>query len=156
MFVRTPSGYLILGTASYTGVSVDNTTRDSTPYTLLSKNISFTPTVIDGSLDYEVPATAAATGTSKLCILKGRRNSAVFNNNIYTPSGTSSKIIFNGNNNTRISFNQEYSSALWLSVFYTSTTNILPINYYAGIGPTFFTYLDVSGTTGGGEGAGGV
>ena len=156
MFVRTPSGYLILGTASYTGVSVDNTTRDSTPYTLLSKNISFTPTAIDGSLDYEVPATAAATGTSKLCILKGRRNSAVFNNNIYTPSGTSSKIIFNGNNNTRISFNQEYSSALWLSVFYTSTTNILPINYYAGIGPTFFTYLDVSGTTGGGEGAGGV
>ena len=156
MFVRTLSGYLILGTASYTGVSVDNTTRDSTPYTLLSKNISFTPTVIDGSLDYEVPATAAATGTSKLCILKGRRNSAVFNNNIYTPSGTSSKIIFNGNNNTRISFNQEYSSALWLSVFYTSTTNILPINYYAGIGPTFFTYLDVSGTTGEGEGAGGV
>lgn len=152
MFVRTPSGYLILGTASYTGVTVDNTTRDETPYTLLSKNISFVPPEVPAEdVNYEVPATAAATGTSKLCILKGRRNSASdLTRNIYTPHGsTSSKIIFNGNNNTRITFTQQYSSALWLSVFYTSTTNILPINYYTGIGPTFFTYLDVSGTTGG-------
>ena len=152
MFVRTPSGYLILGTASYAGVTVNNTTRDETPYTLLSKNISFVPPEVPAEdVNYEVPATAAATGTSKLCILKGRRNSAPdLTRNIYTPHGsTSSKIIFNGNNNTRITFTQLYSSALWLSVFYTSTTNILPINYYTGIGPTFFTYLDVSGTTGG-------
>ena len=158
MFVRTPSGYLILGTAAYSGVTVDATTRSETAYTLLSKNITFAPFEVDvEDRNYEVPAQPTlATGTSKLCIIKGRRNSAVFNNNIYTPSGTSSKIIFDGNNNTRISFNQQYSSALWLSVFYTNTTNILPVNFYTGIGPTFFIYLDVSGTTGGGEGVGGI
>jgi hypothetical protein len=141
MFVRTPSGYLILGTAAYSGVTVDATTRSETAYTLLSKNITFAPFEVDVDRNYEVPAQPTlATGTSKLCIIKGRRNSAVFDNNIYTPSGTSSKIIFNGNNNTRISFDQQYSSALWLSVFYTTTTNILPINFYTGTGPDFTSY----------------
>jgi len=155
LFVRTPSGYLILGTTAYSGVAVDATTRDETAYTLLSKNISFSPQeAAIADVNYMVPAEPTlTTGTSKLCILKGRRNSATINTNIYTPSGSSSKIIFNGSNNTRITFNQTYSSALWLSVFYTdNTTNILPVNFYTATGPTFFTYLDVSGTTPPGEG----
>jgi hypothetical protein len=154
LFVRTPSGYLILGTTAYSGLTVDATTRDETAYTLLSKNISFSPQeAAIADVNYMVPAEPTLTpGTSKLCILKGRRNSATINTNIYTPSSSSSKIIFNGSNNTRITFNQTYSSALWLSVFYTdNTTNILPVNFYTATGPTFFTYLDVSGTTPPGE-----
>ena len=149
LFVRTPSGYLILGTTAYSGVTVDATTRSETAYTLLSKNIIFAPYEADvEDRNYEVPAEPTlTTGTSKLCIIKGRRNSATINTNIYTPSGSSSKIIFDGNNNTRITFNQTYSSALWLSVFYTEKTNILPVNFYTATGPTFFTYADVSGTT---------
>jgi len=154
MFVRTPSGYLILGTTAYSGLTVDATARGETAYPLLSKNITFSPAVV-GQRDCEVPAEPTlTTGTSKLCILKSRRNSATTTTtNIYTPvNDASSKIIFDGNNNTSITFDQTYSSALWLSVFYTNTTNILPINFYTGTGPTFFTYLDVSGTTPPGEG----
>jgi hypothetical protein len=154
LFVRTPSGYLILGTTSYPGVTVSSAARGETAYPLLSKNITFSPAVV-GQRDCEVPAEPTlTTGTSKLCILKSRRNSATTTTtNIYTPvNDASSKIIFDGNNNTSITFDQTYSSALWLSVFYTNTTNILPINFYTGTGPTFFTYLDVSGTTPPGEG----
>ena len=154
MFVRTPSGYLILGTTSYPGVTVSSAARGETAYPLLSKNITFSPAVV-GQRDCEVPAEPTlTTGTSKLCILKSRRNSnTAITTTIYTPvDDASSKIIFDGNNNTSITFDQTYSSALWLSVFYTNTTNILPINFYTGTGPTFFTYLDISGTTGGGGG----
>ena len=152
MFVRTPSGYLILGTASYSGVSVSSDARGETAYTLLSKNITFSPAEV-GQRDCEVPAEPTlTTGTSKLCIVKGRRNSATTTTtNIYTPvNDASSKIIFDGNNNTSITFNQEYSSALWLSVFYTTTTNILPINFYTGTGPSFTSYPVISGGGGGG------
>jgi hypothetical protein len=152
MFVRTPSGYLILGTASYSGVSVSSDARGETAYPLLSKNITFSPAEV-GQRDCEVPAEPTlTTGTSKLCIVKGRRNSATTTTtNIYTPvNDASSKIIFNGANNTSITFNQEYSSALWLSVFYTTTTNILPINFYTGTGPSFTSYPVISG--GGGVG----
>ena len=154
MFVRTPSGYLILGTASYSGVSVSSDARGETAYTLLSKNITFSPAEV-GQRDCEVPAEPTlTTGTSKLCIVKGRRNSATTTTtNIYTPvNDASSKIIFDGNNNTSITFNQEYSSALWLSVFYTTTTNILPINFYTGTGPGFTSYSVISGGGGGGPG----
>jgi hypothetical protein len=152
MFVRTPSGYLILGTASYSGVSVSSDARGETAYPLLSKNITFSPAEV-GQRDCEVPAEPTlTTGTSKLCIVKGRRNSATTTTtNIYTPvNDASSKIIFDGNNNTSITFNQEYSSALWLSVFYTTTTNILPINFYTGTGPGFTSYSVISGGGGGG------
>jgi hypothetical protein len=152
MFVRTPSGYLILGTASYSGVSVSSDARGETAYPLLSKNITFSPAEV-GQRDCEVPAEPTlTTGTSKLCIVKGRRNSATTTTtNIYTPvNDASSKIIFNGANNTSITFNQEYSSALWLSVFYTTTTNILPINFYTGTGPSFTSYPVISGGGGGG------
>jgi hypothetical protein len=152
MFVRTPSGYLILGTASYSGVSVSSDARGETAYPLLSKNITFSPAEV-GQRDCEVPAEPTlTTGTSKLCIVKGRRNSATTTTtNIYTPvNDASSKIIFDGNNNTSITFNQEYSSALWLSVFYTTTTNILPINFYTGTGPSFTSYPVISGGGGGG------
>ena len=154
MFVRTPSGYLILGTASYSGVSVSSDARGETAYPLLSKNITFSPAEV-GQRDCEVPAEPTlTTGTSKLCIVKGRRNSATTTTtNIYTPvNDASSKIIFDGNNNTSITFNQEYSSALWLSVFYTTTTNILPINFYTGTGPGFTSYSVISGGGGGGPG----
>ena len=154
MFVRTPSGYLILGTALYSGVSVSNDPRGETAYTLLSKNITFSPADV-GQRDCEVPAESTlTTGTSKLCIVKGRRNSATTTTtNIYTPvNDASSKIIFNGANNKKITFNQEYSSALWLSVFYTTTTNILPINFYTGTGPDFTSYPVISGGGGGGFG----
>jgi hypothetical protein len=157
MFVRTPSGYLILGTASYSGVSVSSDARGETAYTLLSKNITFSPADV-GQRDCEVPAEPTlTTGTSKLCIVKGRRNSVTTTTtNIYTPvNDASSKIIFDGNNNTSITFNQEYSSALWLSVFYTTTTNILPINFYTGTGPGFTSYPVISGGGGGGGGPGG-
>ena len=147
MFVRTPSGYLILGTAVYSGVSVSSDARGETAYTLLSKNITFSPADV-GQRDCEVPAEPTlTTGTSKLCIVKGRRNSATTTTtNIYTPvNDASSKIIFDGNNNTSITFDQTYSSALWLSVFYTNTTNILPINFYTGTGPGFTSYPVITG-----------
>lgn len=154
MFVRTPSGYLILGTTSYPGVTVSSAARGETSYPLLSKNITFLPMGVSSTdVNYEVPAEPTlTTGTSKLCILKSRRNNnTAITTTIYTPvNDASSKIIFDRFNNTRIAFDQTYSSALWLSVFYTNTTNILPINFYTGTGPTFFTYLDISGTTGGG------
>lgn len=156
MFVRTPSGYFILNRTSYSGVTVSSAARGVTAYPLLSKNISFSPFEVTAEdVKYEVPAEPTlTTGVSKLCIFKGRRNSATtITTNIYTPvNDASSKIIFDGNNNTSITFDQTYSSALWLSVFYTNTTNILPVNFYTGTGPSFFTYLDVSGTTGGGSG----
>jgi hypothetical protein len=156
MFVRTPSGYLILGRTSYSGVTVSSAARGETTYDLLSKNVNFLPAEIDaegGNRNCEVPAeTTLTTGVSRVCIFKSRRNSATETlNNIYTPhDDASSKIIFDGNNNTSITFNQTYSSALWLSVFYTSTTNILPINFYTGVGPTFNTYPAVGGGGGGG------
>jgi hypothetical protein len=151
MFVRTPSGYLILGRTTYSDLTVSSAARGETAYSLLSKNITFSPAEV-GQRDYEVPAESTlTTGTSKLCIVKGRRNSVTTTTtNIYTPvNDASSKIIFDGANNKKITFNQTYSSALWLSVFYTNTTNILPINFYTGTGPSFTSYPVISG--GGGD-----
>ena len=160
MFMSTPTGYLILGKTTYSpGITVDNSTRNETPYTLLSKNITCPSLVVVGELDCEIPAaTTLTTGTSKLCIIKSRRNSdTALKTNIYTPRGdTSSKIIFDGNNNSKISISQENSGALWLSVYYTTFTNILPIHHYsgaAGASPSFVSYPVISG--GGGPGGGG-
>lgn len=159
MFMSTPTGYLILGKTTYSpGITVDNSTRNETPYTLLSKNITCPSLLVAGELDCEIPAaTTLTTGTSKLCIIKSRRNSnTALKTNIYTPHGdTSSKIIYNGNNNSKISISQENSGALWLSVYYTTFTNILPIHYYsgaAGASPSFVSYPTISGGGGGGPG----
>ena len=159
MFMSTPTGYLILGKTTYSpGITVDNSTRNETPYTLLSKNITCPSLAVAGELDCEIPAaTTLTTGTSKLCIIKSRINSnTALKTNIYTPRGdTSSKIIYNGNNNSKISISQENSGALWLSVYYTTFTNILPIHYYsgaAGASPSFVNYPTISGGGGGGPG----
>ena len=159
MFMSTPTGYLILGKTTYSpGITVDNSTRNETPYTLLSKNITCPSLAVAGELDCEIPAaTTLTTGTSKLCIIKSRINSnTALKTNIYTPRGdTSSKIIYDGNNNSKISISQENSGALWLSVYYTTFTNILPIHYYsgaAGASPSFVNYPTISGGGGGGPG----
>jgi len=159
MFTSTPSGYLILGRTTYPALTVDNTARDTTDYPLLSKNITCALAINAGNpVDCEIPvASTLAIGTSKLCILKGRRSSVPdLKTNIYTPhSDPSSTIIFNGNANTKISFDQTLQGALWFSVYYNETTHILPINYYTGGGPTFVSYPDLTGGGGGGGGGGG-
>lgn len=140
IYTKDESGYIILGTTNYNGISVINYIRNKS-CTLINRNVTILASV-DSENDYEFKGTNSdLENSARIHILKIPRDDTKINTyNFNTPLIGNGNIIFNNSNATIIQLSGENSitpaKALWLSIHHESTGNktiILPIHSFNGI-----------------------
>ena len=139
MYSKDNSGYFILGSTNYDGVSVEDVARTN-EYTLINKNIVFLTSPY-ATNEYEFDTTTSElVNSARIHILKINEDDTQVNSNkFYTPYGVNANIIFNNSNATMIELagaaGVTKSKGLWLSIRHQTSGNtsiIIPINYYNG------------------------